>query len=116
MSSKGYLLIKMARESWQNGHADAAKELEALPEVEYATPVSGLYDLVAAVEAPLTTAVLAHKVSARPWVKYVHVLRVDEPTNHRRPLEERLRRQREIIHARRGELKRFLRPTAATRR
>jgi hypothetical protein len=40
----------------------------------------------------------------------VEAVRPEEPLTHRKklPLELRLSRQREIIHARRGELKRFL--------
>jgi hypothetical protein len=49
-------------------------------------------------------------LTAAPQV--VEAVRPEEPLAHRKklPLELRLKRQREIIHARRGELKRFLSP------
>lgn len=48
--------------------------------------------------------------TATPQV--VEVVRPEEPLTHRKklPLDLRLKRQREIIHARRGELERFLSP------
>lgn len=49
-------------------------------------------------EVPLT------ELRAMPQV--VEIVRVEQPPSR----EERLARQREIIHARRGELRRFLRP------
>ena len=50
------------------------------------------------------------QLSAMPQV--VEVLPVEEPYTgaEKLPLELRLKRQREIIRARRGELKRFLSP------
>jgi hypothetical protein len=49
-------------------------------------------------------------ISPTPWV--AEVVPASEPIAIREelPLEVRLKRQREIIHARRGELKRFLSP------
>jgi hypothetical protein len=48
------------------------------------------------------------RLGAIPQV--VEVRRMEEPSTggEKLPLELRLRRQREILHARRGELKRFL--------
>ncbi len=51
--------------------------------------------------------VLLKPVSPTPRV--VEIIPVGEPVEEL-PLEVRLKRQREIIHARRGELKRFLHP------
>lgn len=107
MATSAYLLIKAAKAIRQNGYLEALEDLWALPEVEYVEPVSGLYDCVARVEAPITLIFLVHKVMAKSWIERVHVLSVDEPAKRALESEEaraaRLRRQREIIGAyRRG--------------
>jgi len=110
MATKAYFLIRVGEELKQNGYADWLKDLESMPEVQYVVPVTGLYDALATVEAPVTAMLVAHKVMGRSHVKDLHVLRVEEPAKNEPRLS--LARQREIIHARKGEMRRFLRPTA----
>jgi hypothetical protein len=73
-------------------------------------PVSGLYDCVARVEAPIRLVFVVHKVMAKSWVERVHVLSIDEPVREALESEEertaRLMRQREIMKAHRGGLPR----------
>lgn len=108
MTTKAYFLIKVEPELKQNGYAGWLKGLESMPDVKQVTPVSGLYDAVASVEAPVTSTLLAHKVMADGDVKGVHVLRVEEPGEREPRLS--IAKQREIIHARKGEMRRFLEP------
>jgi len=106
MTTKAFFLIKVGEEFKQNGYFDWLKDLESMPDVQQVTPVTGLYDAVASVEAPVTSTLLAHKVMAEGHVKGVHVLRVEEPGEKEPRLS--IAKQREIIHARRGEMRRFL--------
>jgi hypothetical protein len=114
MTTSAYLLIRASEAVRHNGYLKALEELRALPEVECVEPVSGLYDCVARVEAPIRLIFLVHKVMAKSWVERVHVLRVDGPAVVAVETEEaqtaRLMRQREIIEAYRAGLPRPLGP------
>jgi hypothetical protein len=50
-----------------------------MPEVESVEAVSGTYDLVATVDAPIRVVLVANKVLEKEWVKRLHVLQA-EPT------------------------------------
>jgi len=108
MATSAYLLIRASEEVRHNGYLHVLEELQALPEVEYVEPVSGLYDCVARVEAPIRLVFLVHKVMAKSWVERVHVLSVDQPVQTALESEEertaRLMRQREIMKASRAGL------------
>lgn len=106
MATKAYFLIRTAAEATQNGHAEWIQDLEAMPEVQCVEQVSGQYDLLATVEAPITAVLVAHKILANGWVKHLHILRMEEPP--RREPRLSVARQRELIRARRGEMQRFL--------
>ncbi len=110
MTSKAYLLIEVEEELKQNGYASWLEDLESMPEVQDVAPVTGLYDVVASVEAPVTAQLEAHKIMGLSHVKHLQVLRVEEPAKKEPRLS--IARQREIIHARKGEMKRFRKPTA----
>jgi len=110
MATSAYLLIRASEAVRHNGYLKALEDLWALPEVEYVEPVSGLYDCVARVEAPIRLIFLVHKVMAKSWVERVHVLSVDQPVQVALESEEartaRLMRQRAIIKAYRAGLPR----------
>jgi hypothetical protein len=110
MATNAYLLIRASEAVRHNGYLKALEDLWALPEVEYVEPVSGLYDCVARVEAPIRLIFLVHKVMAKSWVERVHVLSVDQPVQEALESEEtrtaRLMRQREIMKAYRAGLPR----------
>jgi hypothetical protein len=61
--------------------------------------------MMATVSSPVKVAGGTRFEEIRTIPPVVEILRVEKP-----PLEVRLKRQREIIHARRGELKSFLSP------
>jgi hypothetical protein len=110
MATNAYLLIRAAEAVRHNGYLKALEDLWSLPEVEYVEPVSGLYDCVARVEAPIRLVFLVHKVMAKSWVERVHVLSIDQPVQEALETEEartaRLMRQREVIKACRAGLPR----------
>jgi hypothetical protein len=110
MATNAYLLIRASEAVRHNGYLKALEDLWALPEVEYVEPVSGLYDCVARVQAPIRLVFLVHKVMAKSWVERVHVLSIDQPVQEALESEEartaRLMRQREIIKAYRAGLPR----------
>jgi len=110
MTTSAYLLIRASEAVRNNGYLEALEDLWVLPEVEYVEPVSGLYDCVARVEAPVRLIFVVHKIMAKSWVERVHILRVDQPVATAVETEEartaRLMRQREIIKAYRAGLPR----------
>jgi hypothetical protein len=110
MTTAAYLLIKASEAVRNNGYLKAIEDLWTLPEVECVEPVSGLYDCVARVEAPIRLIFVVHKVMAKSWVERVHILRIDQPAQGALETEEartaRLMRQREIIKAYRAGLPR----------
>jgi len=110
MATTAYLLIRASEAVRHNGYLKALEDLWSLPEVEYVEPVSGLYDCVARVEAPVRLIFVVHKIMAKSWVERVHILRVDQPVATAVETEEartaRLMRQREIIKAYRAGLPR----------
>jgi len=78
MKTKAYFMVKLET-TGGDGHTDAVRELEAMPEVEAVEPVSGEYDLVvvAAVDAPIKIALLAKKIKVKDWVKNLQVLKLE---------------------------------------
>ena len=80
MGTKAYFMINMDKTLSEDGYyVDAIRELEAIPEVESVEAVSGTYDLVAKVDAPIRVILVANKVLEKKWVKRLHILRA-EPT------------------------------------
>lgn len=80
MGTKAYFMINMDKRFSEDGYyVDAIRELEAMPEVESVEAVSGTYDLVATVDAPIRVVLVANKVLEKEWVKRLHVLQA-EPT------------------------------------
>jgi len=77
MGTKAYFMIKMERTG--DGHMDAIRGLEAMPEVEAVERVSGEYDLIvtAAVDAPIRVGIIAKEIEAREWVKSLRILNVE---------------------------------------
>jgi hypothetical protein len=108
MAPSAYLLIRASAAARRNGYLAALEDLWALPEVEYVEPVSGLYDCVARVEAPITRLTsLVREVMEKKWVERVELLRLDQAIERASDWEEartaRLRRRRASVWAyRRG--------------
>ncbi|MBA7598985.1 hypothetical protein ES703_06012 [subsurface metagenome] len=78
MGTKAYFMINMDKALSDSGYyADAIRELESIPEVESVEPVSGTYDLVAKVDAPIRVMLVANKVLEKVWVRRLHVLKIE---------------------------------------
>ena len=78
MGTKAYFMVNMDRKYSQDGHyLDAVAELEAMPEVESVETVSGVCDLLVKVDAPVRVISVANKISAKKWVKSLHVLKIE---------------------------------------
>ena len=78
MGTKAYFMINMDKTLSQDSHyVDAIRELEAIPEIESVEAVSGRYDLVAKVDAPIRVIFVANKVLEKEWVRRLHVLRIE---------------------------------------
>ena len=75
MGISAYFMIKIGG----NGHLDAVKELEAIPEIETVIPVSGEYDFIAEarVDIPISIGAVARTIEAKEWVKSLQVLKVE---------------------------------------
>ena len=78
MGTKAYFMINMDKTLSEGSYyADAVRELEAIPEVESVEAVSGTYDLVAKVDAPIRVMLVANKVLEKVWVRRLHVLKIE---------------------------------------
>jgi len=111
MSTGAYLLIKTAEDVGQDRHIESLEDLRSLPEVKYAEPVSGEYDCVARVEAPITLFYLVNKVMARGWIDRMQVLPVDQLAETAAESEDaqsaKVMRRRQPTKGRRGALERL---------
>ena len=71
-------MINMEKRFSDDGYyLEAIRELEAIPEVKEVKPVSGAYDLLVEVEAPIRMIFAANKIRTKKWVKGLHVLNVE---------------------------------------
>ena len=76
MALRAYLLVKMTDDVDRAAAEKALRQVEALPEVDFADPVVGNFDLVLMVETAETVGAVAEAVSRFPWVKSVETLKI----------------------------------------
>ena len=76
MGLRAYLLVQMADNLDQDAAEKALRQVEAMPEVDFADPVVGAYDLVLMVETADSVAGLADQVGKLSWVKSVETLKI----------------------------------------
>jgi len=76
MALRAYLLVKMADDVDREAAEKALRQVESLPEVDFADPVVGSCDLVLMVETGETVGAVAEAVSRLPWVKSVETLKI----------------------------------------
>lgn len=80
MGTKAYFMVNMEKRfSEDSYYLEAVGELEAIPEVESVEPVSGAYDLLVKVDAPIRVIFVANKIRAKKWVKNLHILKIEYP-------------------------------------
>lgn len=78
MGTKAYFMIKMAKRFCDENHfVGVMRELEGISEVEAVTPVSGMYDLMVRVDAPMRPIFIANKIRTRKWVDKFRILEVE---------------------------------------
>ena len=81
MGTKAYFMIRMARKFADDSHyLDAVRELEAMPEVEAVTSVSGECDLLVKIDAPIRTILVANKIRSKKWIESLRIMEVDAET------------------------------------
>ena len=76
MALRAYLLIKISDQINCDEAEKALRQVEALPEVDFADPTLGSYDLVLMVETGETVGAVADQIAKFPWVKSVDVLKI----------------------------------------
>jgi len=76
MALRAYLLVKIADDVDREAAEKALRQVESLPEVDFADPVVGSCDLVLMVETADSVGGVAEAVSRLPWVKSVETLKI----------------------------------------
>jgi hypothetical protein len=69
-------LVKIADDVDREAAEKALRQVESLPEVDFADPVVGSCDLVLMVETADSVGGVAEAVSRLPWVKSVETLKI----------------------------------------
>jgi DNA-binding Lrp family transcriptional regulator len=85
MALRAYLLIKLSESVERHEAEKALRKIEAMPEVDFADPTVGSYDLVAMVEASENVGAIADQVAQLPWVRSLEVLRIAASFERSRP-------------------------------
>jgi hypothetical protein len=70
------LLVKLSEDMDREAAEKALRQAENMPEVDFADPVVGPYDLVMMVETADSPAAVAGQVAKLPWVKSVDTLKL----------------------------------------
>ncbi|MDD5657106.1 MAG: Lrp/AsnC family transcriptional regulator [Elusimicrobia bacterium] len=76
MALRAYLLIKLSDQVGRDEAQRALRQVEAMPEVDFADPTVGGYDLVLMVETADSVGALADQVAKFPWVRTLEVLKI----------------------------------------
>ena len=85
MGLRAYLLVKMDDDMERDASEKALRQVEAMPEVDFADPVVGGWDLVLMVETSESVSAVADKVSKFPWVKQVDMLKITNSFERHKP-------------------------------
>lgn len=67
-------MINVDEKFRHSSYQDILRDLVTIPEVKSVEVVRGVYDLVVQVEAPIKVVLVANKITAKEWVKRLHVL------------------------------------------
>lgn len=76
MALRAYILVKIAEDVDRKAAEKALRQVEAMPEVDFADPVVGGYDLVLMIETSESVGAVAEQVRKFPWVKSVETLKI----------------------------------------
>lgn len=87
MALRAYLLVKISDDVDRDTAEKALRQVESLPEVDFADPVVGSYDLVLMVETGESVVGVAEAVCRFPWVKSVETLKITSSFDRHRNVE-----------------------------
>jgi hypothetical protein len=77
MATKGYFMITVAEEFYRNHYQDVLRDLKAVAEVDSIERISGTYNLLVKVTAPMRVIFVANKILPNKWVKKFCILKVE---------------------------------------
>ena len=77
MATTGYFMITVAEEFYRNYYQDVLRDLKAVPEVDSIERISGTYNLLVKVTAPMRLIFVADKILPNKWVKQFFILKVE---------------------------------------
>jgi len=99
MATKGYFMITVAEEFYRNYYQDVLRDLKAVPEVDSIERISGTYNLLVKVTAPMRVIFVANKILPNKWVKQFYILRVEpfKPNDYEGLTGDELARLEELI-------------------
>ncbi|HAM36585.1 MAG TPA: hypothetical protein DEB40_14840 [Elusimicrobia bacterium] len=86
MGLRAYLLIRIADDVSREQAEKALRQVEGMPEVDFADPVVGSYDLVVMVETAQNAGAVAEQICRLAWVKSLEILKITTSfERHRAP-------------------------------
>jgi len=99
MATKGYFMITVAEEFYRNYYQDVLRDLKAVPEVDSIERISGTYNLLVKVTAPMRVIFVANKILPNKWVKKFCILKVEpfKPWDYERLTADELVRLERLI-------------------
>ena len=77
MATTGYFMITVEEEFYRNYYQNVLRDLKAVPEVDSIERVSGTYNLLVKVTAPMRVIFVANKILHNKWVKHFCILKVE---------------------------------------
>jgi len=99
MATTGYFMITVADEFYRNYYQDVLRDLKAVPEVDSIERISGTYNLLVKVTAPMRVIFVANKILPNKWVKRFYILKVEpfKPHDYQGLTGDELARLEELI-------------------
>ena len=77
MATTGYFMITVEEEFYRNDYQNVLRDLKAVPEVDAIERISGTYNLLVKVTAPMRVIFVANKILHNKWVKHFCILKVE---------------------------------------
>jgi hypothetical protein len=77
MATTGYFMITVKEEFYRNYYQDVVRDLKAVPEVDSIERISGTYNILVKVTAPMRLIFVADKILPNKWVKQFFILKVE---------------------------------------
>ena len=82
MATQGYFMITVEEEFYRNHYQGVVRDLKAVPEVDSIERISGTYNLLVKVTAPMRVIFVANKILPYKWVKNFAILKVEPFKSH----------------------------------